>query len=63
MDLSDVQSIVVLTQQKESSGKCLLCISIKQCIDNMYTQVAIHSATIGSEGDCKLGSTRPFIVA
>ena len=39
---------VVFTQQKESSGKCLLCISIKQRIDNMYTQVAIHASTIGS---------------
>ena len=41
-------SIVVFTQQKESSGKCLLCISIKQRIDNMYTQVAIHASNIGS---------------
>ena len=42
------KNTVVFMQQKESSGKCLLCISIKQRIDNMYTQVAIHSATIGS---------------
>ena len=41
-------SIVVFTQQKESSGKCLICISIEQLIDNMYTQVAIHSFAIGS---------------
>ena len=40
--------IVVFTQQKESSRKCLLCISIEQRIDNMYTQVAIHTLTIGS---------------
>ena len=39
---------VVFTQQKKSSGKCLQCISRKQCIDNMYTQVVIHAAAIGS---------------
>ena len=40
--------IVVFPQQKESSGKCLPCISIKQRIDNMYTRVAIHASNIGS---------------
>ena len=43
-----IKSNVVFTQQRESSGKCPLCISIKQHIDNMYTQVAIHASTIGS---------------
>ena len=46
--LSDASTTVVFTQQKESSGKCLLCISIKQRIDNMYTQVAIHTFILSS---------------
>ena len=45
---SIVHDSVVFTQQKESSGKCLLCISIKQRIDNMYTQVAIHTFILSS---------------
>ena len=45
---TSMKSIVVFQHQKESRGKCLLCISIKQRIDNMYTQVAIHTFILSS---------------
>ena len=49
-EISTLTPIILLysRNKKESSGKYLLCISIKQRIDNMYTQVAIHASTIGS---------------
>ena len=40
--------VLLYSRNKGVEGKVSTMYSIKQCIDNMYTQVAIHASTIGS---------------